>query len=95
MKENFLIKIHTTSEEDKELLLTMFETSNITEYIKLFNYMKENNISLSILENLNNSLRIKDFISFSNERAFYIEDINFVINNIGEKNFNYLDVWVE
>lgn len=85
MNNEFLIRlkayVHT-----KEILLKAYTTKNVSEHIKIFNYMKENEIPMYIPEEDHSY-----YPQYDGEEVF-INSITFTFG--GKQAIPCLDVWV-
>ena len=86
MKNGFLVRLWGMI-DDKNLLLKSYETNNITETLKLFDYMEKNDIPI-----INKAETNSIYPQYDNEE-YYIYDITF--NFGGHETVPCLDVWVE
>lgn len=89
---NFLIKLNGYSKnknknKNEDIMLKAYWTENITETIKLFDYMKKNDIPIT------NTAEKNSYYPEYDDEEFYIDYIQF--NFGGKEAVPCLEVWVE
>lgn len=88
MNNTFLVRLKGCfKNSDKEIMLKAYWTENITETIKLFDYMKKNDIPIT------NTAEDNSYYPEYDNEEFHIESIQF--NFGGREVVPCLDIWVE
>lgn len=86
MPKEFLIRM-ITFKDNEEKLIKAFHSNQITEYLKLYTFAKENDITIEIPEDDNDT-----FYSEYNGHMAFIESIN--INFGGNESIPTLNIYV-
>ncbi len=83
MNDKLLVRL---MDIETERMISAFYTTNWSEVLKMYSFLKENNISYDITISEEDSIKYKDSVCF-------IKDISLIFG--GNTGMNVIDIWVE
>ena len=83
MNDKILVRL---MDIETERMISAFYTTNWSEVLKMYSFMKENNISYDITISEEDSIKYKDSVCF-------IKDISLTFG--GNTGINVINIWVE